>query len=317
MKGLLGGTTLVVVAVLALLEIFSRTALVRASKDLSRFERYPADAKALAELPARRIALVGNSATDRGVDLPTFDAVMSEYTRRPTEARKFVADASRINDWTFILERYFWRPGVSVDLVVITFYENELEDGNRIELGRLAQFFTTARDWPTLFDVDLPTLGDRVELLAASGWMTYAVSTRIRDRVQTLVPGFRPFTESVNRENLAHVLRRAPAPGAAGPPRSYRALDRLLARAREHGTRLLFVAYPTAPVPGVAPYVVPLETQVRIRDAGMGYLDMRGRAPAIEPRHYEDDVHLGPEGARLYSRALAIAMAWLAPAAGW
>jgi hypothetical protein len=312
-----GGTTLAVLVVLALLELFSRTALVRASKDLGRFERYGADAKALEQVRGRRIALVGNSATDRGVDLPTFDAVISAYTRRPTEARKFVADASRINAWTFILERYFWRPGVAVDLAVVTFYENELEDGNRIEIGRLAQFFTTASDWPTLFDVDLPTLGDRVELVLASGWMTYAVSTRIRDRVLTLLPGFRPFTEGVNAENLEHVMRRAPAPGAAAAPRSYRALDRLLALARAHGTRLLFVAYPTAPVPGAPPYVVPPETVARIEGAGMGYLDMRGRAPEIQPHHYEDDVHLGPEGALIYSRALAIALAWLAPAAGW
>jgi len=313
-RRLVGGAALVVVSALAMLEIFSRTTLVGASKDLSRFERYPAEAKALEQVHARRVALVGNSATDRGVDLPTFDGVMTAYSGRATLAQKFVADASRINDWTFILERYFWRPGVSVDLVVVTFYENELEDGNRIEIGRLAQFFTTARDWPTLFSIDLPTLGDKVELILASEWMTYAVSTRIRDRVLTLVPAFRSFTQSVNGENLDHATLHEPGPEA---PRSYRALDRLLARAREHGTRLLFVAYPTAPVPGKAPYVVPADTIARIQAAGMGYLDMRGRAPAIEPRHYDDDVHLDAEGAVLYARALAIAMAWLAPAAGW
>jgi hypothetical protein len=313
-----GGTALVVVCALVVLEIFSRTTLVRASKDLSRFERYPAEAKALEQVQARRIALIGNSATDRGVDLPTFDDVMTTYSRRPTDARKFVADASRINDWTFILERYFWRPGVSVDLAVVTFYENELEDGNRIEIGRLAQFFTTTRDWPTLFSIDLPTVGDKAEFLVASGWMTYAVSSRIRDRVLTLVPAFRSFTQAVNGENLDHLILHQPAPGS-GPqaPRSYRALDRLLARAKEHGTRILFVAYPTAPAPGRAPYVVPADTIARIQAAGMGYLDMRGRAPAIEPRHYDDDVHLNAEGAVLYARALAIAMAWLAPAAGW
>ena len=313
-RALLGVTTVVIVGALALLEIFSRTALVRASKDLRRFERYPEDARALSALPVRRVALIGNSATDRGVDVKTFSDMLTARTGRATSAGKFVADASRINDWTFILERYFWRPGVAVDLGVVTFYENELEDGNRIELGRFAQFFTSARDWPTLFDIDLPTTGDRVDFLLSSVWMSYAVSSRVRDRVLMLLPAFKPFIEMVNGKNNEHLLLHAPPPGA-GPaaPRSYRALDRLLERARAHGTKLVFVAYPTAPT--TPAYVVPPETIARLEAAGMGYLDMRGRLPALE-RHYDDDVHLDAEGAVLYARGLAEALAPLSRQGG-
>jgi len=307
-RRLVGWSTVLVLLVLAMLEIFSRAVLVGSSKDLRRFREYPAVARALGAAPARRVALIGNSATDRGVDPALLSRELTARVGTGVEARKLVADASRINDWYYILNRFFWQPGVAADLYVVTFYEDDLEDGNRIEIGRLAQFFTTARDWPSVFALDLPTVGDRLDFVMSSAWMTFAVRSRIRERVlEAAVPHYKTFVAATNDANIRHLKRRAPA--AAPRVHSYGALERLLGAAAAHGSRIVFVAYPTAPVPDSEPYVVDPATVARVTGAGMQLLDMRGRVPDIQPRHYEDDVHLNPEGAALYTRRLAEALA--------
>jgi hypothetical protein len=314
-RRLFGATTLAVVLVLLLVELLSRTTLVRASKDLRRFRDYPRAALALQQTPALRLALIGNSATDRGVDPAILGDGMTVRLGRPVQAGKFVADASRINDWYFMLNRFFWQPGIKADLFVITFYEDDLEDGNRVELGRLAQFFSGPRDWPTVFDIDVLGLGDRIDFLISSAWMTFAVRSRTRDRFLNVNASLDDFLTQVNAENRKHGKQVGPrGPGRPAPTgHTYRALDRLLAGAAANGTRLLFVAYPPAPPPINPRYVIPDATRDRLRAAGAGFLDMRDRVPKLQPRHYEDDVHLSPEGAALYSQALAGALADLLP----
>ncbi len=296
---------LLTVALFGGLEVVSRTVLVEASKDFRRFRTYPAAAQALEAEEGARVALVGNSATDRGVDPDALARGLGAALARPAHAFKFVADASRINTWQFILKRNFWDPAHRADLFVVTFYEDDLEDGNRVEIGRLAQFFTTRADWPSVFDIDLPELGDQLEFALSSVSTAYAVRARVKERVLGVLPGQRDFATHVNAVNMAHTLKEARARAAAAPARrSYRALDRLLADARQNGTRLLFVAYPTPLTEGASPYVVSPEVLRRIREAGMEYLDMRGQAPLL-PAHYEDDVHLTPAGAAIYTEALA------------
>jgi hypothetical protein len=313
---LFGATTIAVVAILLVVEVVSRTYLLSASKDLRRFRDYPRAAAALQQAAGLRLAMIGNSAADRAVDPLLLGDRMTARLGRPVQARKFVADASRVNDWYFIANRFFWEPGNTVDLFVVTFYEDDLEDGNRVELGRMAQFFAGPRDWPTVFDIDAQTFGDRADFLISSGWMTFAVRSRIRDRFLAINPNLNDFLTQVNAENLKHMksveLSRARA-GSPPPARTYRALDRLLQAAAAHNTRLLFVAYPVAPPPANPRYDVPVTTLDRLRGAGAGFLDMRDRVPNLEARHYEDDVHVTTEGAVIYTQALAEALAPLAP----
>src|SRR5689334_19076273 len=131
-------------------EALTRWVVFPRSKDFRRFATYDAGAETLVRAPGFRVALVGNSATERGVDPQALERRLGG-----TSAALFVADQSRINTWHFILERYFFQPQRRPDQVVITFYEDDLEDGNPVEIGRLARFFTTVRDWPSVFRVDL------------------------------------------------------------------------------------------------------------------------------------------------------------------
>src|SRR5262245_94666 len=98
------------------LEIFTRVSLHGRSKDFRRFGGYPAAAAALVGTPgAQRIAFIGNSATDRGVDPRVVEAAFAGRGR-PTVAGLFVADQSRVDTWRYIFERYFARPERNPDL---------------------------------------------------------------------------------------------------------------------------------------------------------------------------------------------------------
>jgi hypothetical protein len=303
---------LALLVIFGALEIFTRTQLFNSSKDFRRFAGYAEKARHLEGSDGVRVVLMGNSATDRGVDLGVLQATFAASGAR-VSADLFVADQSRINTWQFMLQKYFFSPGLHPDWVVITFYEDDVQDGNPVEIGRLAQFFTSVGDWPAVFALDLPEWGQRVEFVVASGWATFAASERIRERaLEALVPDFRSYSERANGAIYEHNQRRrrAPADAQAAPaPPTHRALRRLLRTAADHGVRLAFVAYPTRTDSGRPPYLVLPQTLEVLRDAGAPFLDLR-HVPGLQgDEMYDDEVHLSEAGRIPYSRALATALA--------
>lgn len=299
------------------LEIFTRTRLFNSSKDFRRFAGYPEKARHLEQRDGVRLALMGNSATDRGVDLPTLQNTFAAAGAH-VSADLFVADQSRINTWQFMLQKYFVTPGIRPDWVVVTFYEDDLQDGNTVEIGRLAQFFTSVRDWPSVFSVDLPDWSQRIEFMLGSFWATFAASERIRERtLEALIPDFRPYTEAANTAIYEHNHRRARVTAAsastAARAHSLRALQRLLRTGADAGIRLAFVAYPTRTDSGRAQYVLAPETLQVLKDAGAPFFDLR-RVDGLEgDAMYDDEVHLSAAGRIPYSKALATALLPLTP----
>lgn len=299
---------IVLLLIFASLEIFTRTWLFSASKDFRRFRSYPERARVLSEAPrGLRIGLIGNSATDRGVDARVVEEAL-DRAGKPARADLFVADQSRIDTWRFVFERFFAAPGLRPDLVVVTFYEDDLEDGNPIEIGRLAQFFTTVHDWPEVMSVNLHHVDDGVTFVLSSGWATFAASDRVRERLlETLVPDFRSHSERVNDVLFEHQRRRGPAGRSTRTP-SFVALRRLLDRAAETGIGLCFVAYPTLDAAEGSRYELSPGLLEVLQNAGAGLLDLRS-VPALGPEYYADDVHLTEPGRQIYSRMLGGALA--------
>lgn len=298
-RGTAARIALVVVAVLLALEVVTRTKLFAMSKDFRHFQGF---AEAATRLD-RGVALVGNSATRLGVDPAVVASRLGDAKGEAVDADVFTADASRINTWHYILESTFWRPGNKPRLVVLTYYEDDLADGNRIEIGRVAQFFTTPRDWPELFRVDLPTFGERTEFVVSSAWATYAARARIRERTLRLIPGYERYAAAQNDVVFKHERPRA----AARPELTHVALHRLLRRAAEEGTRLCFVAYPTLEAAEGNAYPIDTAGRAAIEAAGMKFIDLR-HVDGLGPELYDDDVHLNEAGRALYSQVLADAL---------
>ncbi len=292
---------LALLVVFAGLEAVTRTVLFPRSRDFVRFAAYPERAATLVAEPGLRIAFVGNSATQRGLDPGRFVAALPNPANRPVHVDLFVADASELNTWHYLVKESFWRRDLNPDWFVIHFFGHGLEDGNRPEIGRLAQFFTHADDWPELFADDLPSLSDRAEYLLSTTWATFAARDRIRARVlNALVPDYKDFAEELHARR-----HHAPPPSVE---RSCKVLERFLAAAKAHGNRVCFVAFPLLKPGAAEPYAISPEVAERIRGAGMALLDLR-HVPGLHAEHYADDVHLTPAGAVVYSGHLSRAIA--------
>jgi hypothetical protein len=290
-----------VLAAFGVLEVVTKRVLFASSKDLRRFSTYVARAQKLARATEPSIAFVGNSITERGVDPAIIESALD------VKADVFVADDSHLNTWTWIVRSEFWKPHLKPDLVVVTFHARSLEDGRSIELGRIAQFFSTPSDWPELFDTTLTSLGDRAELVTSSYWATYAVRDRLKECILKSVPGYR---ELVAFEKGGEAGERTQS--AKRVTASWKTLARFLDLARSNDTQVVFVAFPSrtdgaAPVP----YDVPRDAVQLIQAAGMTFLDLRHIPELDRQKHYDDDIHLNADGRAVFTHRLGRELARL------
>ena len=306
---------------LASLEGFTRLVLVPASKDLKRFDSYDEAAARLVAQAGSRIALIGNSTTDRGVNHAAIQERLAALGAQEVHVDRFVADSSHVQDWYYILNEYFLRPDRSPDLIVITFYGSNLRDGG-IEVGRLAQSFARLADWPEL-TADLPRLEDQAQFLVAKGSATVAYMDRIKMRILgAIVPGYVAFTNRMNDVAKAHSggVGKGPAPPGGSAGDQLTGLCRLLSTLRRHHLAACFVAFPTlvppsAMVAGGYPYALDPTEQRLIAAVGFPLLDLR-KVEGLDPAMYEDELHLLEPGRLIYSRRLAEALAPFVPGAG-
>ena len=300
----------IVVALWVALEIVTRTLLVPTSRDLSRFVRYPADARALIAAPGARLALVGNSTTQAGIDPDALEGLLAPRWHTPVAARMFAADGAGIDVIHWMVEHEFGRQNLLPDLLVVTFYGNGLEDGERVEVGRLAQFFADRHDWPELCRFDLPTLAERADLVVSSAWMTFAVRDRIKERVLDLIPGYKDTMSEVNAANFRHdqLLDYPPRPAVT----THRALRRFVERQRARGLDVLFVAYPSKPPDGAeVAYEISDEARRVIADAGMRLVDLR--RIGLSSADYRDRIHVNDAGRVRFTQQLGDALCAISP----
>ena len=286
------------------LEAVTRLKLFHMSKDFVQFASYPERAATLGGRDGTRVAVIGNSITHEDIDPGAFAERLQALTGTHAYADILSVDHSYINTWQYVLEQYFWRPDHHVDVVMIPFWGTNLYDGNEIEIGRLAQFFTTVDDWPEILTRDLRTNADRADFLVSSGWATFAARDRMRELVFTVaLPDFKGYARREQDVVTNHQI--AVAAGKPKPRRTAYALERLLRRAREEHTTLLFIAFPTLHVEWSDTY----EDLARLIDqAGMRYMDLRGTGDVGE-RNYVDLVHMNEAGRTIFTRRLAESIA--------
>lgn len=294
---------LLVIVALALFEWGTRLTLVPGSSDLDRYRGFTERARSLVAAPAPRIALIGNSVTDRVM----LDLLQSEWkaaTGDPLAADKFVAYYSNLATWYWMIDRYFWEEALKPDLIVLTYYDGiGLADAPLIEVGALAQFFTDREDVADLFTHDIKTLEQRAGYLLSSASTAFATRDRIQNRVLNLIPGYRPFATATNTHNFEY--QRKLRLGEEKPEPTFDTLRRLLARARQEGVRLCFVAFrPRPAASGSSTYALHPEVLAAIGEAGMLHLDLRDM-DELTVDLYQDNIHLNARGQPIYTRRLA------------
>ena len=260
-------------------------------------------AVALRRVPGVRLALVGNSVTEVGVDLPRFDREASSALGEPVHTGMFVMSGTAAPEWYFIIKRFLCAPRMDPDLIGIVFFHTNLEAESMRDVGRLASYVAGLRDVPDYWRLDP---GSAPEFVASCCSTLFAMRRVTREHVLGHIPGY--YRYEMARNSIAYAQAQ-PATDQSEGARSHHALRTLLNECRRQHLRVCFVAYPLPDRWEVNP-----ETLRIIRDSGMLYADMRD-LPGLTRADYRDGTHLRERGRQIFTAALARRLAMLAPPA--
>jgi len=300
----LASTAAIFVLCFLCVEYVVRSRIMPASRSYRLMDTvYPAQAEELGQQKGVRVAIVGNSSTERGVDAGVCQERLQSLGIADVSARVFTFDGSDVPEWNYILNRYFWHAGIKPELVILPFFFHGLAAEEPVDVGRLAYCFTTSDDWLELFSHE-PSLNWRIEFLLSTNWASFALDGRVQRRLfPWLIPNYQPFARELHDAEISHrTRRRVAAPPVVLP--SHRALQRLLLHAQQEGALLCFVAFPARDVK----YELASQEIALIRQAGMEFIDMRS-VDGLTPAMYEDYIHLLTPGQKLFSRRLAESVA--------
>lgn len=300
---------LVAVAMVLLgVELALRVVGGRVSTDEQHLRRIPALARGLHDRPGTRLLLLGNSLTGCAVEEQVLLDELAERGLQGLASAKIAADASGLDEWYFYLRRHFVQPGLCPEIVVLGFAGQELADrrADRAQARRLAHNVCTLADVPELCTGVLSDLELRAQFLGAYFAYSLARQEAVRHRVlRALVPHYEAETQRLNRAARAPRRDAGEGPGAGGVAAervTYVQLARLIEMLRGAGTHCVFVT-----MPDNTRYDLPPGPVEVIRSGGMTLVDCRD--VNLAPHHYLDGMHLNGEGSRVFSRALARALA--------
>lgn len=289
------GIMIALLVMLAALELITRFVLFRMSDDIDRFQAYPERVEALANKHGVRLVLIGNSATEQSIDTQLLSSEMEALSGKQTHATLLVADSSEIVTWQAIANQCIWRGSARPDTIVLTFFGTNLQDTADVELGRIAQFFSTYQDWPELFATQVKSVGTRAEFILDSFWGTFAFRDRIKQRIlATVVPDYRNYATTLNQMSRRYTGNGSEKLVKNQP--TYRGLTDFLTRARSENVEVILVAFPAL---GRTAATDPKIAELASANGAL-LLDMQGVAP-LKPEHYVDSIHLTEAGKQFYT----------------
>jgi hypothetical protein len=294
-----------VALVLAAYEISVRRAEVALSTDVRHIYELPDIADRLHASGPPRVLLLGNSLTGRGVDVEIFRGELAARGADGIACAKAAPDATTVSDWYYALKNHFAARGRAPEVVIIGFGNGHLPDDRAVDPRALGRYFCRLSDIPELFRHELFTVGQRSQFVLSYLSAGFGNQDRVKKRVlDVIIPDYRRGSRRINALNLAG---EAAAEAEQNPQAEYhptfQRLRRLMALLRRHDVRGIFVAMPKPgrwePEPGLPEAVV---------DGGMTFVDCR-KIRGLTRRQFPDGMHLGREGATIYSRALAARLA--------
>jgi hypothetical protein len=298
-------TAIVIVLALGGLDMVVRYVLLGKSADYANIGDFPRRRDRLLHTTERKIAVLGNSAVNAGVDPKLLGVSLAAHGAGSFHCEAFPADNAQIPEWYAIPQKYFWSVGGSPDVIIICFFNNQLADCPPVEIGRLAHWFAVREDWGELMAKSVTTANERADFLLSSTWLSYAVRSRLRERVlSAFIHDYKAFDRGlINVERRQAEFRR---PARAGGGFSYDLLRGLILRARAHDVRLVFVAFPRRPDRSdsdAVGYQIDATAISVVRDSGMKFLDLR-KIDGLTPEMYQDGIHLTPQGKDFFTGIL-------------
>ncbi|HYG74690.1 MAG TPA: hypothetical protein VEK08_06785 [Planctomycetota bacterium] len=275
---------------LVLVELYARH-LSRGMWDPRQLRALPEQTAQLQGAQPKGVLFLGNSLFRDGLDPEILESTL-EKPGRPV--LRLAASGTTITDWYYYFRTYFSRKERVPELVVVGFARRHLDDQNRLVPGRLGAYSCEMCDTPEVFSEDITDFGGRVEFFQGMALVSVAHRDWLRHRYLMRVADNYPETQQRVHDDLQLRTQKA-VPEAP----TYTRLRRFIQTVRESRARLVFVAMPTK-----HPYAINSEILIAAREAGVPILDCR-EVPGISRADFKDNVHLTPDGARVFSRYLA------------
>ena len=301
-------TAAVVLALLLVVEAGMRRLEPHLSADVAHIESIPQIVGSFGKAD-HDLLFLGSSITRHGVDVAALEPVLAAQGVAPDAfSLSFIyPDASDILDWAYVYHHYLSPSTAQPDVIVVNFAGDRLEDveANPQQIRRIARHHTTLRDVPGAFAQDFTTLPQRADFLLSKTFVSFAHRERVRMRLMATLPLYRQTQRSLNETQPAQVAEATPTAAPTSNPDQvtlagrYTRLKRFLAEIDTRSVRVVFVATPVRD-----PYTLDPALRTLLTDHGAELLDTRavlGLTPAV----FDDALHLSPEGAEIYSRALA------------
>lgn len=284
----------------AMLEIVVNFVLIRASKDLGRFDGYPKEVSAFYARGGTGVLCIGNSTTWCAVDPKQMEDSLRARGVRDASVAVFTIDASGITTWYYFLKNFLVGNGRSPRLIVLNYNYTNLESDINLQVGRLAQYFAARSDWRGVFADELSSGGDRFEFALSLFWKTFAFRSRLRGRLLDLmVYHYRDLEEHLYRTAVAHTgLKGAPAQA------NYWRLERFLKLVKRSGASLMVVAFPIRPIDGKPGFDIDPDAARLIESYGFIFKDMR-LVDGLQPAMYRDELHMTDDGKKIYTKVLS------------
>jgi hypothetical protein len=268
------------------------------SADIQHIRRVPAIIAELEQEDGPRVLFLGNSLTRAGIRPDRIGRILGDAKFPKVAIERIYPDDTTILDWLYLYRTEIQPIGRNLDLLVVTFARDHLDDGLPINPERLGGQFAGLGAAPEAFSKDVLSFGDRIRYLLSAVSRLWSSRERIQTRALAFLPGYRTLAPLMNT-NLRDGHKEGPNPASA----SFDRLARFIDIVRSHGTAVVFVA---APMP--RPYPLPKALRDTIRREGAELIDMQDferHGPEDFPDHY----HLAEAAAGRFSDGLARAMA--------
>jgi hypothetical protein len=292
----------VVLAVLAGTEVTMRAALTHLSQDLVHIEQIPEVIDRLATGEKPRMLFMGNSITREGIDITELETTLDPS--KPFTLAEIYPDDTTITEWLYGYIHFLDLPSKDIELLIICFAEDQLQDRPTIDVRRLASHYS---DWSTTvatFRDESFTLDQKAEFILARLWVSFANAERVQKRIMDYtVPFYRSTAKWIN-SSLAE-------PAADGEirelsPPTYRRLQKLISDLQARNVDLLVFAFPVG-----KSYAIDGGLEELLRKNGISLVDVR-KVVGITPKNFPDGYHMDESAAQLMTRAISTQLTeWL------
>lgn len=284
----------VVLTILVASEVAMRGALTHLSQDLVHIQQIPEKIERLSAGDEPRVLFLGNSITREGIDIAEFEALLGPVG--PVTVAGIYPDDTSITEWLHSYIHFLDIPKKDLELLIICFAEDQLQDRPTIDVRRLAYNYS---DWSTAlatFRDESFNLDQKAEFILARLWASFANAERVQKRIMDyVVPYYRSTAPRINS-----AIAKPNSNGQANTlTPTYRRLQKLISVLQTREVGLLVVAFPVG-----KSYEINGSLEQLLRKNHVFFIDAR-KVTGITPENFPDGYHMDKSAARLITKVIS------------